>query len=97
MRIPIGVVIVAAAAMAGCTVKETVVQPAPPTVVYQQPPVTTGAPRIAYSVIGESQYDQAEDLAASWCFTNHYGSHAQLIDRQHTTGGDIVTFECSMS
>jgi hypothetical protein len=46
-------------------------------------------------VIGESQYDQAEDLAANWCITNHYGSDAQLIDRQHTTGGDIVTFECT--
>jgi hypothetical protein len=99
------VMMVATAALAGCTVKETVVKPAetpptvvyqqPPTVVYQQPPVTSGAPRIAYTVIGESQLNQATVQAASWCNTNRYGSGARLIDRQRSTGGDIVTFECS--
>jgi hypothetical protein len=91
--------IAVAVALSGCTVKETVVKPAetPPLVVYQQPPVATGAPRIAYTVMGESQFNQAATQAASWCNTNHYGTGSRLIDRQRSTGGDVVTFECSTS
>lgn len=87
-------------ALAGCTVKETVVQPAepaPPPVVYQQPPATTGAPRIAYTVAGQPQYDQAAAQAASWCNKNYGSSGARLIDRTRSTAGDVVTFECTMS
>lgn len=87
-------------AAAGCTVKETVVKPAepvPPPVVYQQPPATTGAPRIAYTVMGQSQYDQAAAQAASWCSRNYASSGAHLIDRTRGTAGDVVTFECTLS
>jgi len=87
-------------AVAGCTVKETVVrpaEPAPPPVVYQQPPATTGAPRIAYTVMGQSQYDQAAAQAASWCSRTYGSSGAHLIDRTRGTAGDVVTFECTMS
>jgi hypothetical protein len=89
--------IAAAVVLSGCTVKETVVKPVetpPPLVVYQQPPAATGAPRIAYTVIGESQFSQAATHAASWCNNNRYRG-ARLIDRQRGTGGDLVTFECS--
>jgi hypothetical protein len=92
------VMTLATTALAGCTVKETVVKPAetPPPVVYQQPPVTSGTPRIAYTVMGESQFNQAATQAANWCNTNRYAG-ARLIDRQRNTGGDIVTFECTPS
>jgi hypothetical protein len=83
--------------VAGCTVKETTVTPAvpaPPAVVYQQPPATTGARRIAYTVMGQSQYDQAATQAASWCSQNYGRSGARLIDRTRGTAGDVVTFEC---
>jgi hypothetical protein len=90
---------VAAAALAGCTVKETVVKPAetPPAVVYPQPSATLGGPRIAYTVTGESQFDQAAVQAANWCTSNRYGSGARLVDRQRSTGGDVVTFACTAS
>ena len=89
---------VAAAALAGCTVKETVVKPVetPPAVAYAQPS-TSGAPRIAYTVMGESQFNQAAVQAASWCNGNRYGNGARLVDRQRTTAGDVVTFACTGS
>ena len=97
MRIsPIGIAAFAVA-LTGCTEKKTVIEPAPPPVVYQQPPATTGAPRIAYSVIGQQQYDQAATLAASWCSTNYGSTGARLIDRRSSTPGDVVTFECTTS
>lgn len=97
---------VAAAALAGCTSKHTTIeQPAaaPPAVVYQAPapvvvaPPPNASPRIAYTVMGESQFNQAAVQAANWCNTNHYGAGASLIDRQRTTGGDVVTFACTAS
>ena len=98
---------VAAAALVGCTVKHTTVQPAetPPPVVYQAPaqvivtpsPDASPSPKIAYTVMGESQFNQAAVQAATWCNTNHYGNGARLIDRQRTTGGDVVTFGCTAS
>jgi hypothetical protein len=97
MKAIVFVIVAASAVLAGCTVKETVVkpaEPAPPPVVYQQPPATTGAPRVAYAVMGQSQYDQAATLANTWCVTNHYVG-ARMIDRQRGTGGDVVTFECT--
>jgi hypothetical protein len=88
-----------AVALAGCTVKETVVRPAEPAppVVYQQAPATTGAPRIAYTVTGQDQYDDAAEQAASWCNSNYGSSGAHLIDRTRSTAGDVVTYECTMS
>jgi hypothetical protein len=90
---------VAAAALAGCTVKETVVKPAetPPAVAYPQPSATSGGPRIAYTVMGESQFNQAAVQAANWCATNRYGNGARLVDHQRSTGGDVVTFACTGS
>ena len=89
--------VAAAIALTGCTVKETVVRPAEPAppVVYQAPPATSGAPRIAYTVMGQSQYDQAAAQAASWCSTNYGSGGAHLIDRTRSTAGDVVTFECT--
>lgn len=90
---------VAAAALAGCTVKETVVKPVetPPAVAYAPPSTTAGAPRIAYTVMGESQFNQAAVQAASWCNGNRYGNGARLVDRQRSTAGDVVTFACTGS
>jgi hypothetical protein len=108
MRIsPIGIAAFAVA-LTGCTEKKTVIEPAPPPVVYQQPPApppvvyqqppaTTGAPRIAYTVIGQQQYDQAATAAASWCSTNYGSTGSRLIDRRPSTAGDVVTFECTTS
>ena len=102
---PFCIAIVAAAAMAGCTVKNTTVKRAetppavvyqqPPAVVYQAPPTVSGTPTIRYTVMGQQQYDQAAVQAASWCSTNHYGPGARLIDRQRSTAGDVVTFQCA--
>lgn len=98
---------VAAAALTGCTVKHTTVQqPAavPPPVVYQAPaPVVVTSPAtvstattISYTVMGQSQFNQAAVQAANWCNTNH-GTGARLADRQRGTGGDVVTFACTAS
>jgi hypothetical protein len=108
MRIsPIGIAAFAVV-LTGCTEKKTVIEPAPapivyqqppapPPVVYQPPPATTGAPRIAYTVIGQQQYDQAATAAASWCSTNYGSIGARLIQRRPSTAGDVVTFECTTS
>ena len=85
-------------AVAGCTVKETVVKPAvpaPPAVVYQQQPATARAPRIAFTIVTESQLSQAATQATTWCDTNRFGPVARLIDRRRSISGDVVTFECS--
>ena len=97
MKAIVIVIGVAAAALAGCTVKETVVKPAatPSAVVYAPTPTTSGAPSIAYTVMGESQFKQAAIQAATWCNSNRYGNGARLVDRQRTTGGDVVTFACT--
>jgi len=92
-------VIAAAAAgiaLAGCTSKTTVVEPAGPAA-YQPPPSTTGAPRIAYTVMGQEQDKEAAAQAASWCNSNYGSSGAHLVDRSRGTTGDIVTYECTMS
>jgi len=97
----------AAVALAGCTFKSTTVQPArtpppatvvepAPVIVYQQPAVASPYPTIAYTVMGDSQFNQAAVAAANWCNTNHR-TGAQLIDRRRTTAGDVVTFACTAS
>jgi hypothetical protein len=56
--------------------------------------VASPYPTIAYTVMGDSQFNQAAVQAANWCTTNH-GTGARLIDRKRTSGGDIVTFACA--
>jgi hypothetical protein len=95
--------ILATAAVAGCTVKETVVrqEPAPPpaATVYQAPPPvvqtpTEGRPAtIIYTVMGQQQFNQAAVQAANWCRAN-YGTDARLVDQSRSTAGDRVTFAC---
>jgi hypothetical protein len=87
-------------ALAACTVKNTTVkQTETPPVVYQQPPVvyqqaTAGRPAtVAYTVIGQEQLNQAAGQAANWCRAN-YGTNVRLVDRAHSTAGDVVTFAC---
>jgi hypothetical protein len=105
----IGIAVLAAAtALAGCTFKSTEVRRAetPPPVMYQAPAPTVVAPpaatatapgpTIAYTVMGQSQFNQAAVQAANWCNVNH-GTGARLIDRQRSTAGDIVTFACTSS
>jgi hypothetical protein len=99
--------VVAGVALAGCTSKHTtIVEPtaapapvvvAPPTV-YQASPVvvqpTAGRPAtIAYTVMGQEQFNQASVSAANWCQRN-YATGARLVDRSRSTGGDLVTFAC---
>lgn len=69
---------------------------APPAVVYQQQTVTSPGPTIAYTVMGQSQFNQAAVQAANWCNVNH-GTGARLINRQRGTAGDVVTFACTSS
>jgi hypothetical protein len=93
--------IIIGTALAACTVKNTTVKQAetPPPVVYQQPPVvyqqaTAGRPAtVAYTVIGQEQLNQAAGQAANWCRAN-YGTNVRLVDRAHSTAGDVVTFAC---
>jgi hypothetical protein len=99
---------IATAGLAGCTFKSTEVKRAstpppvvyqapapvaPPVVVYQQP---TTSPTISYTVMGDSQFNQAAVQAANWCNSNH-GTGARLVDRRRGTSGDIVTFACTAS
>lgn len=100
--------ILAIAGLSGCTFKSTEVKRAetPPPVVYQAPAPTvvtppavanpTTAPTISYTVMGDSQFNQAAVQAANWCNSN-YGTGARVIDRRRSTGGDIVTFACTSS
>ena len=95
--IAIGCLAVTAALAAGCTVKETRVVQTPPTVIYAQPNTTTMPPTVAYTVMGEGQFNQAAVQAASWCSRNNYGTAARLVDRRQGVGGDVVTFACATS
>lgn len=106
LRIIMIAAVVAAAALTGCTFQSTTVRKAetPPPVVYQAPaPVVVAPsatayqqPTISYTVMGQSQFNQAAVQAASWCDTNH-GTGARLIDRRRGVGGDVVTFACASS
>jgi hypothetical protein len=93
----IGCVAAALALTAGCTVKETRVEQAPAAVIYGQPNTTTMPPTVAYTVMGQGQFNQAATQAADWCVRNNYGPGARLIDKRQGVGGDVVTFECSIS
>lgn len=90
------------ALLTACTVKETVVRQepaAPAATVYQAAPPVVQAPTgdraatIAYTVMGEHQFNQAAVQAANWCKSN-YGTDARLVDRSQSTAGDLVTFAC---
>ena len=95
--------ILATAAIAGCTVKETVVrqEPAPPlaATVYQAPPPVVETPpegrpaTIIYTVMGQQQFNPAAVQAANWCRAR-YGSGATLVDKARSTAGDVVAFAC---
>jgi hypothetical protein len=93
--------IAAGVALAGCTSKHTTIVeptatvPAPvvvaPPVVYQP---TAGRPAtIAYTVVGQEQFNQASVMAANWCRAN-YGTDARLVDKAQSTAGDVVTYAC---
>ena len=89
------------AVLAGCTVKKTVIEPAPsavvyqpaPAVVYQSPPtVVTAPPTITYSVSDQSQYDQAVMLAGEWCRAR-VGAGGRVYDTKQAAV-ELATFAC---
>jgi hypothetical protein len=90
------------AVLVGCTVKETVVEPASPavvyqpapTVVYQSPPTVVTAPAtITYSVANQVQYNQAAMLAGEWCRTR-LSAGARAYDTKQATSPGLATFTC---
>ena len=92
--------IAAGLALIGCTSKHTTIEEpaAAPAQVVIAPPVvvqpTAGRPAtIAYTVVGQQQFDQASVMAANWCRAN-YGANARLVDKASSTTGDVVTYAC---
>jgi len=99
-------IILATAALAGCTFKSTtykqadapppVVYQAPPTVVYQAPaPTAYEAPTtrsVSVNYSGAGGFQLAAQKAADWC-DDHYGaSDVQLVRNDQSAGR--ATFTC---
>jgi hypothetical protein len=88
--------IVATAALAGCTVKDTTVKEADtplPVVTPAPTAVSPAAPTIAYTVTDQEQFNQAAVQAADWCRANH-GTGSRVVNTMPASTGNVVAFQC---
>jgi hypothetical protein len=74
-------IIVAAAALAGC------VGSGPQR-------IDRTGPTVSYQVDSQRELDQAAARADEWCFEN-YRARARLVDQDSNYNRDVVTFECT--
>jgi len=86
MKIGCTIFVVAAAALAGCTVKHTTVE--------ESTAPSAGGKVLTYEVRNMTDFDAAKSMAESTC-RSQYGGAAHYLDRTPGPNGDTVRFECA--